>query len=292
MRTLVARPRNTMTPGLLFSAVRSTTTWSEPGGDCQANVTPRASTAAVTPRTFAAHVTGARRRRSLPPTLSLLAESRRPWVAWRLGLNLCGATDCVLSPVTVAFGVSNRPSSSTGREGGSLRPRNPPDAAPAAKTSAESARVLFQRTIGDRRAGARAGLWTIGVRERSAGAWVRRSLGRSRGSGRNVRARSARTGSTSASSGLIAPRSASSLCDAPKGRNGASNESRTTSDPGLTGTLLQAPRSPRVLFGVARADSVPAPPPNQRARPTRNALFATDCAAPLSQHRGFVRPMR
>ena len=55
----------------------------------------------------------------------------------------------------------------------------------------------------------------------------------------------------SASSGLIGPRSASSLCDAPKGRNGASNESRTTSDPRLTGTLLQAPRGRFgwVLFG-------------------------------------------
>jgi hypothetical protein len=157
------------------------------------------------------------------------------------------------SSVTVAFGVSNRPSSSTGREGGSLRPSNSPDAAPAAKTSAESARVLFQRTIGDRRAGAGAGLWTTGVRERSAVAWVCRSLGRSRGSGRSVRACSARTGSTSASSGLIGPRSASSLCDAPKGRNGASNESRTTFDPRLTGTLLQAPRGLRVLFGVCHS---------------------------------------
>jgi hypothetical protein len=170
----------------------------------------------------------------------------------------------MFSSVTVAFGISNRPSSSTGREGGSLRSRNPPDAAPAAKASAESATVLFQRTIGDRRAGAGVGLWTTGIRGRSAGAWVCRSLGRSRGSGRSVRARSARTGSTSASSGLIGPRSASSLCDAPKGRNGASNGSRTTSDPRLTGTLLQASRG---RFGSCSA----LPQPTRCPRPPRSA---------------------
>ena len=169
-----------MKPRLLLSAVRNTTTWSERGGDCQTNLTPRASTAAVTPRTFAAHVTGARRRRSLPPTLSLLPESRRPWVAWRL------VRGRLLSHGLRALARSRSPSeyptgprASTGREGGSLRPRNPPDAAPAAKTSAESATVLFQRTIGDRGAGAGAGLWTTGVRERSAVAWACRSLGRS-----------------------------------------------------------------------------------------------------------------
>jgi hypothetical protein len=192
----------------------------------------------------------------------------------------------MFSSVTVAFGISNRPSSSTGREGGSLRSRNPPDAAPAAKASAESATVLFQRTIGDRRAGAGVGLWTTGIRGRSAGAWVCRSLGRSRGSGRSVRARSARTGSTSASSGLIGPRSASSLCDAPKGRNGASNESRTTSGPRLTGTLLQAPLG-RFGSGSALPQPTRCPRAAQERAPTKNALFATDYAPPPPQHGGF-----
>jgi hypothetical protein len=222
-----------MTRCLPFSPVRATTTWSDPEGDSHTNLTPRSSTTAMTPSTFAAVEEPLRSRRR-----PLLPSVRRRGGASRLVPEVGEATDC-LSPVPVAFGVPGRPSSRTGRNGGSFRPRKPPDAAPAAKIRADSTAVLFQRAADDRRAGT-GGLWITGVLGRAVGAGARASLGRLCGSGRSARARAASTGSMSASSGLIGPRSGSSPGTAPSGRNSASVESRTTSDPRLTAALLQA----------------------------------------------------
>lgn len=278
-----------MTRCLPFSPVRATTTWSDPEGDSHTNLTPPSSTTAMTPRTFAAVVKEPLRSIRRRP---LLPSVWRRGGALRLLPEVDGATDC-LSPVAVAFGVAGRPSSRTGRNGGSFRPRKPPDAAPAAKIRADRTAVLFQRAVDDRRAGT-GGLWITGVLGRAVGAraGARASLGRLCGSGRSTRARAASTGSMSASSGLIGPRSDSSPGTAPSGRNSASVESRTTSDPRLTAALLQALG---LFLGSTSEWMSQIGPRVLRTTPdraTKNTLFPRDYAAPAVRERGFVRSMR
>jgi hypothetical protein len=105
--------------------------------------------------------------------------------------------------------------------------KNVPEIAPKTKTSTASANVRAHRRLG---------AWatpSTEIRTGSAcattarGGCCGRRCGRSRGSGRRARARSARTGSTSTSSGLIGPRL---------------SKRRTSSGPASTSTVLQVPR--------------------------------------------------
>ena len=190
---------------------RSTTTWSDPRGLRQASFTPFGLTPAVTPRTFGAQVRTVARRVAVVGTGAGAGRSSRP----------------------KRWGMAREPpcgSSRTPDAGPSSLARKPPEAAPATKTTAASTAVRLQR----RRFGRVASV--------GAGMDVGRGPGCSRGSGRSKRALSANASSTSASSGLIGPRSSDA---APDGRPIPGVERWTTSGPGVTPTVLQASVSRR-----------------------------------------------
>ena len=149
---------------------------------------------------------------------------------------------CLTPPLGGAVDdLSARASSLRRGEASCFLPTNPPDAAPAVKISAASTTVRRKRRGRDRAVGVgatpgRLARCSLG---RVAGTSGSRGLVCSRGSGSIDRARSARTSSTSASSGLIGPRISEPPGAAPSGWFGSSIESWMTSDRGVTPRVLQ-----------------------------------------------------
>jgi hypothetical protein len=178
---------------------------------------------------------------------------------------------CVLTLEGRSFGASAGNPNVTLPGPAFFPPSNVPEIAPATKTSTASTSMRRQRGRGPTGAGSTA----TGVG--SAGAAGAGGLGRSRTSGSSLRACSASTGSTSASSGLIGPRSDGvrsgplSIRTVLQARRRTANQWRRTEKPAVCKQFhhQSAPSKRIVRLGAVKDRATPRQPEAQLADGTR-----------------------